>query len=158
MVNRRQTMLALAALAAAPLGCTRRSHGANTVRFWAVGREGEYAVELLQDFLRERPDIEVEVQKLPWTDSNDSYPMWIGNTVYFISDRTFTGNLYSWTPGAADVKQLTRHQDFDIMNASAGPDAIVYEQAGQVHLFDVRTGASKPVPITVTGDFPWARA
>ena len=98
------------------------------------------------------------VQKLPWTDSNDSYPMWVGNTVFFISDRTFVGNLYSWTAGAADVKQLTRHQDFDIMNASAGPDAIVYEQAGQIHLFDIRTGASKPVPVTVTGDFPWARA
>ena len=38
-------MLALAALAATPLGCTRRSHGAHTVRFWAVGREGEYAVD-----------------------------------------------------------------------------------------------------------------
>ena len=97
------------------------------------------------------------VEKLPWTDSNDSYPMWIGNTVYFISDRTFVGNLYSWTPGAATVTQLTRYQDFDIMNASAGADAIVYEQAGQIHLFDVRTGASKPVTISVTGDFPWAR-
>jgi len=71
MVNRRQTMLALAAFAAAPLSCSRRSHGANTVRFWAVGREGEYAVELLQDFLRERPDIEVDVQKLPWTAAHE---------------------------------------------------------------------------------------
>src|SRR6185503_4296295 len=71
MVNRRQTMLALAALAAAPLGCTRRKHGADTVSFWAVGREGEYAVDLLQDFLRERPDIEVEVQKLPWTAAHE---------------------------------------------------------------------------------------
>ena len=69
--NRRQTMLAVAALAAAPLGCTRRSQAANVVRFWAVGREGEYAVELLKDFLREQPDIDVEVQKLPWTAAHE---------------------------------------------------------------------------------------
>jgi tricorn protease len=98
------------------------------------------------------------VQKLPWTDSNDSYPMWIGNTVYFISDRTFSANLFSWTSGATDVKQLTRHEDFDIVNASAGPDAIVYEQAGDIHLLDVKTGTSQKVSISVTGDFPWARA
>ena len=49
MVNRRQTMLALAALAAAPLGCRRRSHGPDTVNFWAVGREGEVAADLIQD-------------------------------------------------------------------------------------------------------------
>jgi tricorn protease len=98
------------------------------------------------------------VQKLPWTDSNDSYPMWIGNTVYFISDRTFTANLFSWAAGAKDVQQLSQHNDFDIANASAGPDAIVYEQAGDIHLFDVKNGKSQRVAISVTGDFPWARA
>jgi len=64
--------------------------------------------------------------KLPWTNSNDSYPMWVGNTVYFLSDRNRTVNLYSWKAGAKEVVQLTHHDDFDIMNASAGADAIVY--------------------------------
>jgi tricorn protease len=97
------------------------------------------------------------VQKLPWTDSNDSYPMWIGNTVYFISDRNFTANLFAWSGGAREVRQLTQHDDFDVANASAGPDVIVYEQAGDIHLLDLKTGKSQRVPVTVTGDFPWAR-
>lgn len=98
------------------------------------------------------------VQKLPWTDSNDRYPMWVGNTVYFISDRNFTANLFSWTVGTKDITQLTHHDDFDVANASAGPDAIVYEQAGDIHILDLKSGRSQKVPITVTGDFPWARA
>ena len=95
--------------------------------------------------------------KLPWTNSNDSYPMWVGNTVYFLSDRNRTVNLYSWKAGAKEVVQLTHHDDFDIMNASAGADAIVYEQAGYVHLFDLKTGQSRRLSIEVTGDLPWTR-
>jgi tricorn protease len=98
------------------------------------------------------------VTKLPWTDSNDSYPMWIGNTVYFLSDRSFTTNLFSFNADTKELKQLTRHDDFDIANASAGPDAIVYEQAGYVHLVDAKTGQSHQLNIEVTGDLPWARA
>jgi tricorn protease len=98
------------------------------------------------------------VEKLPWHDSNDSDPMWIGNTVYFLSDRNFTRNLFSYDLATKQVKQLTHHDDFDIMNATAGGDAIVYEQAGYVHLFDVKTGQSKRLSIDVVGDFPWAQA
>lgn len=118
-------------------------------RHYRGGRTHPISVMSLADY---------SVQKLPWTDSNDSYPMWVGNTVYFISDRTFTSNLFSWTDGAKEVQQLTRHEDFDIANASAGPDAIVYEQAGAIHLFDLKTGKAQRVAISVTGDFPWARA
>ena len=98
------------------------------------------------------------VTKLPWTDSNDAYPMWIGNTVYFLSDRTFTTNLFSYNTDTKELKQLTRHDDFDIANASAGPDAVVYEQAGYIHLVDAKTGQSRQLNIDVTGDLPWARA
>jgi len=118
-------------------------------RHYRGGRTHPVSVMNLADF---------SVQKLPWTDSNDSYPMWVGNTVYFISDRSFTANLFSWTAGAKQVTQVTQHSDFDIANASAGPDAIAYEQAGDIHLFDVKSGKSQRVAISVTGDFPWARA
>jgi len=97
-------------------------------------------------------------EKLPWTDSNDSYPMWIGNTVYFLSDRGNTTNLYSYRTDTKELKQLTRHSDSDIMNASASSDAIVYEQAGYVHLFDLKSGESRRLAIDVTADLPWAKA
>src|ERR1044071_539812 len=57
------------------------------------------------------------VEKLPWTDSNDSQPLWIGNTIYFVSDRNFTANLFSYDAGTRQVKQLTNHEGADIMNA-----------------------------------------
>jgi len=98
------------------------------------------------------------VEKLPWQNSNDHDPMWIGNTVYFLSDRNFTTNLFSYSLDAKQLKQLTHHDDFDVMTASAGPDAIVYEQAGYIHLVDAKTGQARQLSIDVVGDFPWARA
>ncbi|HEY7232908.1 MAG TPA: PDZ domain-containing protein [Gemmatimonadaceae bacterium] len=97
------------------------------------------------------------VEKLPRANSNDSDPMWIGNTVYFVSDRNFTANLFAYHLDTKKTEQLTHHDDFDIQNASAGPDAIVYEQAGYVHLFDVKTGQTRRLDIEVKGDLPWAR-
>ena len=97
------------------------------------------------------------VTKLPWNNSNDSYPMWSGKTIYFISDRNHTANLFGYDTVTKQVKQLTTHADFDIMTASAGADAVVYEQAGYIHLFDTRSGNSKQLNIDATGDLAWAR-
>ncbi|RPJ81245.1 MAG: protease, partial [Acidobacteria bacterium] len=97
------------------------------------------------------------VEKLPWVDSNDSEPMWIGNTIYFLSDRNFTTNLFSYSLDTRQLTQLTRHDDFDIMSASAGPDAVVYEQSGYIHLVDAKTGQSRKLTVEVSGDLPWAR-
>ena len=97
------------------------------------------------------------VDKLPWTNSNDTTPMWVGDTVYFLSDRNATINLYSYEPRSKQVAQLTRHDDFDIMSASAGPDAIVYEQAGAIHLVETATRKPRRLAIEVVADFPWAR-
>jgi tricorn protease len=97
------------------------------------------------------------IEKLPWTNSNDTNPMWIGNTIYFLSDRNHTVNLFAYRMDTKQVTQLTRHDDFDVMNASAGTDAIVYEQAGYVHLLDTKTGQTRRLNIEVNGDLPWAR-
>jgi tricorn protease len=97
------------------------------------------------------------VEKLPWSNSNDTDPMWVGNTVYFLSDRNHTVNLFSYSLDTKQLTQITRHDDFDVMNASAGSDAIVYEQAGYIHLVDTNTGRTRRLNIDVNGDLPWAR-
>jgi len=50
-------------------GCARR--GDDVVRFWAIGREGEVAGELAADFMREHPQIRIEVQKMPLTAAHE---------------------------------------------------------------------------------------
>lgn len=97
------------------------------------------------------------VEKLPWNNSNDTLPMWIGNTIYFLSDRNYTTNVFAYRTDTKQVSQLTHHDDFDVMTASAGPDAVVYEQAGYIYLLDAKSGKSQKVNIEVTGDLPWAR-
>lgn len=97
------------------------------------------------------------VEKLPWTNSNDTLPMWIGNTIYFLSDRNHTSNVFAYRSDTKQVSQLTHHDDFDVMTAAAGPDAIVYEQAGYIHLLDAKSGKAQKLNIEVTGDLPWAR-
>jgi len=97
------------------------------------------------------------IQKVPRTDSNDFCPMWFDGKVWFLSDRDGSVTLYSYNPATKEVKQAIASTGFDLVSASAGPDAIVYEQFGTLKLFDPRTGQSKPIPVTLTGDFPHTR-
>src|SRR5262245_41639284 len=96
-------------------------------------------------------------ESLPWTNSNDGSPMWIGDTIYFLSDRDHTVNLFSYRSGNKAVAQLTRYNDFDIKSASAGPDAVVYEQAGYIFMVEGKSGQPRRLNIEVSGDFPWGR-
>ncbi len=118
-------------------------------RHYRGGRTHPISVMNLSDY---------SVEKLPWTNSNDTLPMWIGNTIYFLSDRNHTMNLFACHLDTKQVTQLTHHDDFDIMTASAGPDAIVYEQAGYIYLVESGTELARKLNIEVTGDLPWARA
>ena len=97
------------------------------------------------------------VIKVPRKDSNDSTPMWMGDNVYFLSDRDGPVNLYIYDTKTKQVSAALRSNGVDIKSASAGPDAIVYEQFGSIHLFDTATGKQNAVNIRVTGDFPAVR-
>jgi len=98
-----------------------------------------------------------EVEKIPRDNSNDTDPMWIGDNIYFLSDRNHTMNLFSFDILSKEVKQLTSHEDFDIKSAGAGGGVIVYEQAGYLHLFDPAVGASSQIAVEIRGDLPGRR-
>ncbi|MFA5300395.1 MAG: peptidase S41, partial [Lutibacter sp.] len=62
--------------------------------------------------------------------SNDTQPIWIDKTVYFISDRNGEFNLFSYAQISKEIKQLTDFKDFPIINISASKEEIIFEQAG----------------------------
>ncbi len=62
--------------------------------------------------------------------------MWLVDQVYFLSDRDGPENLYIYDTKSKQVNAALASNGVDIKSASAGPDAIVYEQFGSIHLFD----------------------
>ncbi|MCG8467568.1 MAG: PDZ domain-containing protein [Gemmatimonadetes bacterium] len=101
-------------------------------------------------------DHSVEEVPQPEGRSNDTDPMWIGDRVYFRSDRDGEFNIYAFEPGAGDVERLTSHEDFPVLNASAGAGRIAYEQAGRVWLLEPM-GEAEPVGIHIATDLTEVR-
>ncbi|WHZ18119.1 MAG: protease [Rhodanobacteraceae bacterium] len=95
--------------------------------------------------------------RIPNLDSNESDPMWVGNAIYFLSDRDGPITLFGYDVGTGKVTKLIDNTGFDITSASAGPGGIVYSQFGQLHIYDFATGKTQPVPVTLNGDFPQRR-
>ncbi len=80
-------------------------------------------------------------------------PMWIGDAVYFASDRDGTLNLYSWDPKADAVAKITANTTWDVRwPSSDSVSRIVYELDGELRVYDVRAKADQAVPIFVPND------
>ena len=98
-----------------------------------------------------------DTQRLTDWIGTDNFPMWHGDTIYFTSDRT--GRLQIW---AHDLKtgqqrQVTDHDEYDVKHPSLGPDAIVYENGGWLHVLDLATEKSRRVKVTLRSDNTAAR-
>ena len=92
-------------------------------------------------------------KKITDTPRNERDPMWIGDKIYFDSDRTGTLNLYSYDPANGATVQLTKSTQWDIRWPSADADGqIAYEMNGELNVFDTRTGQSRHLAIDVPGD------
>ena len=80
-------------------------------------------------------------------------PMWIGDRIWFASDRDGTLNLYSWDRATETVTQATHETQWDVRWPSKGEDGeIVFELNGELRLFDTKSGRTTPIEITVPTD------
>ncbi|MGD0132135.1 MAG: PDZ domain-containing protein [Bryobacteraceae bacterium] len=100
---------------------------------------------------------DAKLEKIPRENSNDFNPIWLGDKVYFLSDRAGPVSLFSYDTATKKVSALVHNDGYDIKSASAGPGAIVYEQFGSIHLFDLKSGKAKKIEISVSGDIPSLR-
>ena len=94
----------------------------------------------------------LDLAKVPRDNSNDSNPVWVGNTVYFLSDRNGPVTIFRYDLSSKQVAQVVHNTGYDLKSFQAGPGGLVYEQFGSVHLLDPASGGDKTVSITIHGD------
>jgi tricorn protease len=100
----------------------------------------------------------LDLARVPRENSNDSNPVWVGSSVYFLSDRDGSGknaapvSLYRYDTASKEVIPVVPNSGYDLKSFQAGPGGLVYEQFGSIHLVDTASNTDKAVSIQVHGE------
>ncbi len=97
------------------------------------------------------------VTTVPRENSNDFNPMWVGDKVYFLSDRGGATSLFTYDTRSRKIAEVFKNDGLDLKSAGATSDAIVYEQFGQLGLLDLKSGKHKTLEIDVSADIAEVR-
>jgi tricorn protease len=83
--------------------------------------------------------------------SVNQYPMWMGDSIYFLSDRgkNKEQNLWVYNRKSRKVRQITFHKDWEINSASQGDDQIVYECGGRLYVHNTISGKTRALKINI---------
>ncbi|MCR5245009.1 MAG: PDZ domain-containing protein [Bacteroidales bacterium] len=94
------------------------------------------------------------------TDSpaQDIFPMWIGNEIYFASDRDMTMNLFVYDTVSGNTSKVTAFDDFDVKFPSTDGKSIVFENGGYIYRLDPATKKAVKVNVSLSSDLVYARA
>lgn len=96
-------------------------------------------------------------KKVPRKDENLSNPMWIGNALFYLSDKDGPVGMMRYGINDGSVTEVVKGEGFDLKSATAGAGVIAYEKLGSIWLYDLNAKTSTRVPIEVNGDFPEVR-
>ena len=118
---------------------------------WTVSRDGGAARRLTTSpGVESNPQFSPDCTRIAFTGEYD-------DKVSFLSDRNGPVTLFSYDPKSKKVAQSLANTGLDLKSASATDDAIAYEQFAGLFPYDLKSGKSKPTPVTVAGDFPEVR-
>jgi tricorn protease len=84
-------------------------------------------------------------------------PMWIGDTIYYLSDRDGLTTIFACDVSGKGVRRIVDPEKADVKTASACGDTIVFDRFGTLNLLDLKTRKITPISIHVAADLPGVR-
>ncbi|HEY3404451.1 MAG TPA: PDZ domain-containing protein [Ohtaekwangia sp.] len=128
------------------LALTFRSQVARNWKRYRGGWNAEIHLFNLENFASENISIA--------TDAAEELPMWSGNSIFFLSDRGAEKrmNLWEYNVTTKAFQQLTNFADYDVHYPSLGPEDIVFEMGGKLHLFNLASRKYQEVKIEAVTD------
>ncbi|MGE4182515.1 MAG: PDZ domain-containing protein, partial [Limisphaerales bacterium] len=122
-------------------------------RTWKRYRGGQADEIWLYDFETK------ETTRLTENPAQDMFPMWKGDTIYFVSERDDArqANLFALDVKTRETRQITRFTEFAVKFPSLGDNAIVFENGGYIHRLDLATEQVARIPIEILEDLAIGR-
>ncbi|MFZ5969991.1 MAG: S41 family peptidase [Bacteroidota bacterium] len=93
---------------------------------------------------------------LPNESTFDIQPLWLGDKIYFLSDRDWTSNIWQYEVATGALKAITTFTGSDIKWLGGHGNTLVFERDGSLHLHDLTSNQTHLLDITIRADFPWA--
>ncbi len=89
--------------------------------------------------------------------AQDIFPMWVGDEIFFISDRDMTMNFFVYNTKTGKTEKVTEFSDFDVKFPSSDGKRIVFEKGGWLYTLDPATRQTRKIDITLASDNLQAR-
>lgn len=131
-------------------------------RYWAYIKNGDPTERDRVAFKRYRgggmPSIWIfdskthDVQVVPGEKCNDVKPIWLGDKVYFLSDRDKIVNVFSYDVKSNQVEKLTNFKEYDVRTLQGQGNELVFEQAGKLHVLNIESKSTSPISIQIQAD------
>lgn len=121
---------------------------ANEFRGWKRYRGGQSPDVWIYDLVNNTSE------QITTTRAQDMLPVWLGDSIYYLSDRDATMNVFAYDTRTRRTRKVTNHTDYDALWPSGSGDKLVYECGGYVYRLDTKSDKAERVPIRVYGDFP----
>ena len=100
----------------------------------------------------------LESVEIPHEKASDFFPVYVGAQIYFLSGRSCHIGIFRYDPATRAVTEALHNGGPDIRTLAGEGGTLVYDQLGEIHLYDTATGQSQKVPITLDADLPEVRA
>jgi tricorn protease len=100
----------------------------------------------------------LESVEIPHDKASDFFPVYVGAQIYFLSGRNGPIGIFRYDPATRGVTEAFHNSGPDIRTLAGEGGTLVYDQLGEIHLYDTATGQSHTVPITIDADLPEVRA
>lgn len=98
-----------------------------------------------------------KVEKVTDNDAQDIFPMWVGDEIYFASDRDMTMNIFVYNTKTKATSKVTAFDDYDVKFPSTNGKLIVFENGGFLYKLDPSTKAAEQIHITLGSDLVYSR-
>ena len=97
------------------------------------------------------------VEKITDNPAQDIFPMWIGNEIYFASDRDMNMNIFVYNTATKATTKVTDFSDFDVKFPSTNGKIVVFEKGGFLYKLDPATKKAEQIHITLASDVVYSR-
>ncbi|MEM6801770.1 MAG: PDZ domain-containing protein, partial [Bacteroidota bacterium] len=117
---------------------------------WRAYRGGQNTPLAILDLKSHKEDL------LPNEKTTDIQPIWVGDEIFFLSDRDWAMNVWAYAPKSKKLRQVSKFSETDAKWLAYGGGKMMVEQDGYLHWLNMENGETKKLSLKVAGDFPWA--